>query len=362
MTSMEVRKRWRAVLIVRLASLELSFFPSALSSIPARSYPNAIPTLEPFHSPVNNVSRPALAEGFSSFLPLPAHLMDHSVALSQPLIDSDAGRRYSGAQRHRRENGVLISPNLSPTRSPYPLPYYHPRNTKINPKLHRDSEPLITAISSTHLSSTDEFSLPSSAPRHLRHSVPDVIYKHGPRIPSSSSLSLHGGPAAIHGTRARFVSLPAVVSSFPNIDTECDRLERACGRTLTAHLRLRDDPPPSSPHQPRGNGPPPPLAPKWSHWALVLRIKRALRRDGNDIRDYVEADQIDELFRRDVEERGRRERERGRMARMRSGQELSDSDENTRSSLFSCRLSFSFGARAGADGFVVRFQIFLASR
>jgi hypothetical protein len=252
--------------------------------------------------------------------------MDHSLALSQPVIDGDAGRRYLGAHRHRRENGALVSPNLSPTRFPYPLPYSHPRTAKF----HRDPELLI------HPSSTDEPSLPSSSPpRHLRHSVPDVIYKHGPRIPSSSSLSFHGGPAAIHGTRARFVSLPAVVSSFPNIDTECDRLERACGRTPMAHLRLRDDPPPSSPHQPRGNGPPPPLAPKWSHWALVLRIKRALRRDGKDIRDYVEADQIDELFRRDVEERGRRERERGRMARMRSGQEQSDSDENTRSSLFS---------------------------
>jgi hypothetical protein len=282
--------------------------------------------------------------------------MDHSLALSQPVFDADAGRRYLGAHRHRRENGTLISPNLSPTRSPYPLPYYHPHTTKINPKLHRDVEPLIAAITSI-----DQPSLHSSAPRHLRHSVPDVIYKHGPRTPSSFP-SLHGGPPAIHGTRARFVSLPAVISSFPNIDTECDRLERACGRTPTAHLRLQDDPPPSSPHQPHGNGPPPPLAPKWSHWALVLRIKRALRRDGKDVRDYVEADQIDDLFRRDVEERGRRERERGRMARMRSGQEPSNSDENTRSSFFSSFLFFSFGVRVGADSFVVLLQIFLASR
>jgi hypothetical protein len=59
-----------------------------------------------------------------------------------------------------------------------------------------------------------------------------------------------------------------------------------------------------------------------------------LRADGKDIRDYVEADHIDELFRRDLDERARRERERGRMARMRSGQEPFDSDENTRSSLF----------------------------
>jgi hypothetical protein len=63
----------------------------------------------------------------------------------------------------------------------------------------------------------------------------------------------------------------------------------------------------------------------------VLRIKRVLRKDGKDIRDYIEAAQIDELYHRDVEERVRRERERGRMARMRTGQELSDSDESTRS-------------------------------
>jgi hypothetical protein len=49
------------------------------------------------------------------------------------------------------------------------------------------------------------------------------------------------------------------------------------------------------------------LAPKWSHWALVLYIKRALCGDGKDIRDYVEAD---ELILQAVEERTRRERER----------------------------------------------------
>jgi hypothetical protein len=63
----------------------------------------------------------------------------------------------------------------------------------------------------------------------------------------------------------------------------------------------------------------------------VLRIKRVLRKDGKDIGDYVEAGQIDELYHRDVEERMTRERERGRMARMRTGQDLSDSNENTRS-------------------------------
>jgi hypothetical protein len=264
--------------------------------------------------------------------------MEHSFAPPQPLIDCDAGRRYLGAQRHRRENATLVSPNLSPTRSPYPLPYYHPR-TKFSPKFTSvDVDPLIT------LASTDgEPSLPSSASRHLRHSVPDVIYKHGPRLPST------GCSGATHGSRARFASLPTTVSSFPKIDTECDRLERACGRAPTVHLRVRDDPPPSSPHQPRGNGPPPPLAPKLSHWALVLRIKRALRRDGKDVRDYVEADQIDELFRRDVEERARRERERGRMARMRSGQELSDSEDNTRSCLFFSLLNPG-RACAGIDG------------
>jgi hypothetical protein len=69
----------------------------------------------------------------------------------------------------------------------------------------------------------------------------------------------------------------------------------------------------------------------------VLRIKRVLRNDGKDIRDYVEAGQIDQLYHRDIEERARREQDRVRMARMRAGQELSDSDDNTRSCFFSRR-------------------------
>jgi hypothetical protein len=124
--------------------------------------------------------------------------------------------------------------------------------------------------------------------------------------------------------------------------TECDRLERACGRVPAALLRVRDDPPPSSPHQPRGDGaPPPPPAPKWPHWTLVLRIKRALRRDGKDVRDYVEAAEIDELFHRDVEERTRRELEHARMARVRAGKEppAEEFDENTRL----CSIFSSFG-------------------
>jgi hypothetical protein len=161
--------------------------------------------------------------------------------------------------------------------------------------------------------------------------LPDVICKHGPHIPSFSS---HACPGVVHGACARFVSLPAVVSSFSKIDTECDRLERACGHAL-ARLRLCDDPPPSSLHQLCGNGPPPPLAPKLPHWALVLHMKRALRGNGKDICDYVEADQIDELICRDIEERTWRELKRGWMAHVRSGQELSDSDENTRSSFLS---------------------------
>jgi hypothetical protein len=93
--------------------------------------------------------------------------------------------------------------------------------------------------------------------------------------------------------------------SFPGVDTECDRLDRACARATTALLRIRDEPPPSSLHQPRRDSPPPTLAPKWAHWAPVLRIKRTLCKDGKDICDYVEAPQIDELYHRDVEERGR---------------------------------------------------------
>lgn len=284
------------------------------SGLAPRSYPN------PNVSPGDHLDLDPRSCCWSQLSPCsPSPTMDHPTSLMEP----DAGRRSFGAQRHRRENG----PPTSPTRSPYPLPYYHLRN-----KIHlksldgRDPESSIT---------TDERDEPlaSSSSRHLRHSVPDITSKHGPRFqPSSSPSSLFTHNGAIHGARARFVSLPAVVSSFPRIDTECDRLERACGRTPTALLRVRDDQPPSSPHQPRGDGPPPPLVPKCSHWELVLRIKRALRRDGKDIRDYLEAGQINDLYHRDVDERARRERERGRMARIRAGQEPSQTDESTRSS------------------------------
>ena len=256
-------------------------------------------------------------------------------------IQSDAGRP-SFHHRHRRDNHR--PPLISPTRSPYPLPYFHPCSK--TPFLERggiDDQPSSTTTDDPLVASSSSPSL-----RHLRHSVPDVIYKHGLRVPSSSPSSsspLHTG--AIHGARARFVSLPAVVSSFPGIDTECDRLERACGRAPPTAVFLRtrgasghNDLPPSSPHQPRrgdDGGPPPPLAPKWSHWELVLRIKRVLRNEGKDIRDYIEAGQIDELYHRDIEERARREHERARMARVRTGQEMSDSDDNTRSSFFSRR-------------------------
>jgi len=64
-------------------------------------------------------------------------------------------------------------------------------------------------------------------------------------------------------------------------------------------------------------------------------MKHALRGDGKDIRDYIEADQINELIRWDVEEHTWRELERGWMAHVRSGQKLSDSDENTCSSFWS---------------------------
>jgi hypothetical protein len=259
-------------------------------------------------------------------------------------IQSDAGRPCFH-HRHRRDNhrpAGTYPTIISPTRSPYPLPYYHPSSKA--PFLERgDDQPSSTAIDDPLVASSSSPSL-----RHLRHSVPDVIYKHGPRLPSSSPSSFsphHTG--AVHGARARFVSLPAVISSFPGIDTECDRLERACGRAPPTAVFLRtrggsgdNDLPPSSPHQPRrgdDGGPPPPLAPKWSHWELVLRIKRVLRNDGKDIRDYVEAGQIDELYHRDIEERARREQGRARMARLRSGQELSDSDDNIRSCSFSRR-------------------------
>ena len=256
-----------------------------------------------------------------------------------PIMEGDAGRRYSGAQRHRRENQneASNSPCISPRspHSPYPLPYHHGRS-KFHPKF---PPPFLDGGDSggeLSASAIDQLPLPSSSSRQ-RHSMPDVVYTHGPRLPSSPST-------ALHGARARFVSLPTISNAhlvpyapllslpLPRVETtECDRLERACGRVPAALLRVRDDPPPSSPHQPRGDGAPPPPPPKWPHWTLVLRIKRALRRDGKDVRDYVEAAQIDELFHRDVEERARRELEHARMARVRAGKEPADFDENARS-------------------------------
>ena len=288
------------------------------------SYPNLAPGLEPVNIQLS-VSLP--------------HRMERC---SMPPTQSDAGRPCFH-HRHRRDDHRPVGiypPLLSPSRSPYPIPYYHPRS-KIHPRLPPSSPPFLerSDVQPSTKSADDPLVASSSSPsiRHLRHSLPDVIYKHGPRIPSS--LSLH--TAAIHGARARFVSLPA---SFPRIDTECDRLERACGRAppMADLSRPRgggsdNDLPPTSPHQPRrrdDGGPPPQPAPKWSYWELVLRIKRVLRKDGKDIRDYVEAGQIDELYHRDVEERARRERERARMARMRNGQELSNLDENTRSCFY----------------------------
>ncbi|KAI9441934.1 hypothetical protein H4582DRAFT_1426820 [Lactarius indigo] len=264
----------------------------------------------------------------------------HYLPSHVPGMECDAGRRYSGAQRHRRENlnGASNSPCLSPRspHSPYPIPYHHGRS-----KFHQKPPPsFLDGGNSGELSAAaiDEplLSPPSS---RQRHSMPDVVYTHGPRLPSSVPY----GTAAMHGARARFVSLPTIVNAnsgpyppllslpLPRFETtECDRLERACGRVPAALLRVRDDPPPSSPHQPRGDGAPPPPAPKWPHWTLVLRIKRALRRDGKDVRDYVEAAQIDELFQRDVEERARREREHARIARVRAGKEPAGFDENAR--------------------------------
>ena len=63
----------------------------------------------------------------------------------------------------------------------------------------------------------------------------------------------------------------------------------------------------------------------------MLRIKRALRRDGKDVWDYVEAAQIYELFHSDVGECAWCELEHVRMARVRAGKEPTDFDENASS-------------------------------
>lgn len=224
----------------------------------------------------------------------PHHPHHHYIPSHAPIMEGDAGRRYSGAQRHKQQhaespNGTSSPSSTSPRspRTPYPLPYHH-------------------LLSKTH-AAPSFLDIPSTIiDDRQRHSLPDVV------APPSAA------------TRTRFVSLPLSLLPVPRAEiTESDRLERACGRVPAALLRvpLRDDPPPSSPHQPRGtNDVHVPMAPKWPHWTLVLRIKRVLRREGKDVRDYVEAAQIDEMFRRDVEERARRE----------ARKESESGDENSR--------------------------------
>jgi hypothetical protein len=264
------------------------FFPSCWSRDPQTS-----PTMPPLHSSPHHREK-----------------SNHYIPSHVPIMEGDAGRRYSGAQRHRHahaENPIGTSTSTSPRspHTPYPLPYHHHHHHL--PKSH-PQPPSIT--------------IDEQQPTRQRHSLPDVVVSPGPRSPAA---------------RTRFVSLPLSLLPLPRAEiTESDRLERACGRVPAAFLRvpLRDDPPPSSPHQPRRNGASDaPMAPKWPHWTLVLRIKRVLRREGKDVRDYVEAAQIDEMFHRDVEERARRESEHARMARVRAGKEPESADfgdENTR--------------------------------
>jgi hypothetical protein len=267
-------------LFVCLLLFSFPFLPAGLGIL------NIPPTMPPLHTSPHHREK--------SHHYIPSHV---------PIMEGDAGRRYSGAQRHRHAhaenpNGTSTSPRSPHT--PYPLPYHH----HLLPKSHHPPQPPFLDVPSAI----------DDPPIRQRQSLPDVVVSPGPRSPSA---------------RARFVSLPLPRAEI----TECDRLERACGRVPAAFLRvpLRDDQPPSSPHQPRRNGAhDAPMAPKWPHWTLVLRIKRVLRRDGKDVRDYVEAAQIDEMFRRDVEERARRESEHARMARVRAGKESADLDENTR--------------------------------
>ena len=240
------------------------------------------------HHPLTHAIMPLHASS-----PHHQHQHHHYIPSHAPIMEGDAGRRYSGAQRHKQQhaenpNGTLSTSSTSPRspRTPYPLPYHH----LLSKTTH--APPSFLDIPSTVI---DDPTI------HQRHSLPDVVVSSTPTA------------------RTRFVSLP--LSLLPAVPlpraeiTESDRLERACGRVPAAILRvpMRDDPPPSSPHQPRSTngGAHVPMAPKWPHWTLVLRIKRVLRREGKDVRDYVEAAQIDEMFRRDVEERARREARKG---------------------------------------------------
>ncbi|KAI0048592.1 hypothetical protein FA95DRAFT_1605098 [Auriscalpium vulgare] len=115
--------------------------------------------------------------------------------------------------------------------------------------------------------------------------------------------------------RARFVSLPVTV---PEIDSERDRLARACGEGLLFTPQHRAaaarESVPQSPLQEVAKRPhfarttsPPARVPKWPCHLLLNRIKRQLKSIGKDAEEHVVTADIKELDRQDWADRNRRE-------------------------------------------------------
>ncbi|KAI0031630.1 hypothetical protein K488DRAFT_71272 [Vararia minispora EC-137] len=163
-------------------------------------------------------------------------------------------------------------------------------------------------------SGTGEHDLSPPSParrRRLSLQVPPrgILRPSRPASPVSRAPPTRAPPA---DARSRLASF-----SVPDIDMERDRLLRACG-----HLPFI-----MSPCSPQGGGgatvdvnafPP---APKWPFQEVLLRLKRQLRAIGQNIRDYIDIDDVRALYERDLEDRKVREESRERVARMRAGLE-----------------------------------------
>ncbi|KAI0061798.1 hypothetical protein BV25DRAFT_705042 [Artomyces pyxidatus] len=232
--------------------------------------------------------------------------------------ENNAARRSSVPQHQPRR-----------TTPPSPLTPHSPRAPSAQPRprsilRHRNGD----FPSTNHI--------PQERPRH---SLPDIAPLQ-PRLPS----------AYVHGARSRFVSLPVTV---PEVDTERDRLARACGQGPLHQYHRGPPSVPSSPRTPQSRKDSrgkdqidspvspsartiPPYAPRWPAKKLVNRIRLLLRLDGKNIKDYLDPQDVFALNKADLQFRERMESERARMMRMRLGLEPSPFKKESRTWLVFC--------------------------
>ncbi|KAI0314840.1 Rho GTPase activation protein [Amylostereum chailletii] len=72
-----------------------------------------------------------------------------------------------------------------------------------------------------------------------------------------------------------------------------------------------------------------PEAPKWPYTDVLVRLKNILRLDGRNVKDYIDLEDYEAMYRADVQERERREATRSHIARMRAGLEPSEFAQDT---------------------------------